>query len=303
MVKKVREKAKGKNTSDLNYREESIQTSRPDTKPALIALSLVIILIGSGLYLTSIINVEEVPNASYGLETRLLTDNHKTAPGYATDFVLIIKNTGSITDTFDISVKSNDGGFTITIEEGYESIVVSNGKSKPVIVNVKTSSSATGMLYSHLEVKSSGDNTLTSTVKLNVDSDHTFGNQTIIGDTVNAHYAGILASNTQLFDSSMESIWDNYPNRMPDVDDPRPGRPMDPLMAGNIGCNFDGDPSADCEGSRQMIKGFDGKMVGMYEGQTLAVRIPAIDAYGVDPSGHSLGGQDLIFAINLVSKN
>jgi hypothetical protein len=52
MVKKVREKAKGKNTSDLNYREESIQTSRPDTKPALIALSLVIILIGSGLYLT-----------------------------------------------------------------------------------------------------------------------------------------------------------------------------------------------------------------------------------------------------------
>ena len=52
-----------------------------------------------------------------------------------------------------------------------------------------------------------------------------------------------------------------------------------------------------------MIKGFDNKMVGMYEGQTLAVRIPAVDAYGTDPNGHSLGGQDLIFAIDLVSKN
>tara|TARA_B110000495_G_C23024221_1_gene608234 strand:+ start:1510 stop:2415 length:906 start_codon:yes stop_codon:yes gene_type:complete len=300
MAKKVRQKAKGKNTPDLNYREESIQTSRPDTRPALIALLLVILLIGSGLYLTSM--VEEAPKFSYGFETSLLTDNHKTAPGYATDFVLIIENTGSIADTFDISVKSNDGGFTIEIEEGYESIVVNNGKSKPVIINVKTSSSATGMLYSNLEVKSRGDNTLTSTVKLNVDCDHTFGNQTVTGDTVNAHYAGILASNAQLFDSSMEYIWDNYLNRMSDVSDPRPGRPMEPLNAGNIGCNYDGDPSADCEGSRQMIKGFDNKMVGMYEGQTLAVRIPAAEAYGLDPLGHSLGGQDLIFLIDLVTK-
>ena len=301
MAKRVVRKSKGKNAPDLNYREDSIQTSRPDTRPAIIALLLVIILIGSGLYLTSM--VTDAPEVSYGLETSLLTDNHKTAPGYDTDFVLFIENTGSIADTFDISVKSNDGGFTITIEEGYESIVVNNGKSKPVIVNVKTSSSATGMLYSNLEVKSRGDSTLTSTVKLNVDCDHTFGNQTVIGDSVNAHYAGILANNAQLFDSSMESVWDNYLNRMADVNDPRPGRTMEPLQARNVGCNAEGDPSEYCEGSRQMILGFDQGMLGMYEGQTLAVRIPAVDAYGIDPNGHSLGGQDLIFVIDLVSKS
>ena len=50
-----------------------------------------------------------------------------------------------------------------------------------------------------------------------------------------------------------------------------------------------------------MIPGFDAKMVGMYEGQSLAVRIPARDAYGEDPSGHDLGGEDLIFAILMVS--
>ena len=299
MAKRVVRKSKGKNAPDLNYREDSIQTSRPDTRPAIIALALVILLIGSGLYLTS--NTTDSPEVSYGVETSLLTDNHNTAPGYDTDFVLLIENTGSIADTFEISVKSNDGGFTITIEEGYESVVVNNGKIKPIIVNVETSSSSKGMLYSTLEVKSKGDNSLISNIKLNVNCDYTFGNQTLIGDTVNAHYAGILANNGQLFDSSMNSIWDNYQNRMDDVNDPRPGRPMDPLTAGNIGCNFDGDPSADCEGTRQMIKGFDGKMVGMHEGQTLAVRIPAVDAYGIDPNGHSLGGEDLIFSIRIVS--
>ena len=29
-----------------------------------------------------------------------------------------------------------------------------------------------------------------------------------------------------------------------------------------------------------MIEGFDNKMIGMHEGQTLAVRIPASQAYG-----------------------
>jgi peptidylprolyl isomerase len=52
-----------------------------------------------------------------------------------------------------------------------------------------------------------------------------------------------------------------------------------------------------------MVVGFDNKMVGMYEGQTLAVRIPAAEAYGVDSTMHTLGGQDLIFLIDLVTKN
>jgi hypothetical protein len=310
MAKRVRRKANSNNASDLNYSDTSIQTSRPDTRPALIALLLVILLIGSGLYLTSM--VKEAPVVTYGLEASLLTDNHKAAPGYDTDFILIIENTGDIADTFDISVKSNEGGFTITIEEGYESVIVSNGKSKPIIVNVMTSSSSTGMLYSSLEVNSRGDNSLSSTVKLNVDCDHSFGNQTITGDSVNVHYAGILASNNRLFDSSMESVWDSYKisNHYSQLPAGKPGewpsdnnRHIGLLTAQNIGCDGNGDPSADCNDRRQMVVGFDNKMVGMYEGQTLAVRIPAAEAYGVDSAMHTLGGQDLIFLIDLVSKN
>jgi len=75
------------------------------------------------------------------------------------------------------------------------------------------------------------------------------------------------------------------------------------LPAQNIGCNAKEDPSAECNDRRQMVVGFDNKMVGMYEGQTLAVRIPAAEAYGVDPTMHTLGGQDLIFLIDLVSKS
>ena len=40
----------------------------------------------------------------------------------------------------------------------------------------------------------------------------------------------------------------------------------------------------------------------MYEGQHLAVRIPAKDAYG-ETGTHDLAGQDLIFEIKMVSIN
>ena len=43
-------------------------------------------------------------------------------------------------------------------------------------------------------------------------------------------------------------------------------------------------------------------MVGMYEGQTLSVRIPAKDAYGeAGTSSSDLAGEDLIFTIEMVS--
>jgi len=299
MARRVNRKGKAQKTAIPNYREDN-QKSGPDPKLAIIALLLVVLLIGSGLYLTSM--VEETPEVSYGVETELLTDNHKTEAGHDTDFVLIIQNTGEIADTFDIGVKSNDGGFTITIEEGYDSIVLGKDKRKPIIVNVKTSESAEGMLYAYLEVRSRGDPSQTSDVKLNVNTDHTFGNQTSTGDSVNVHYAGILASNSKLFDSSMEYIWDNYMYRKNGVTEQN--RHTDTLTATNIGCDSEGYPTSACGGGRTMIKGFDNKMVSMYEGQTLSVRIPAKDAYGeAGSSGSELAGEDLIFTIEMVSIN
>ena len=107
MARRVRRKKGNPKAAVPTYREEGVKAARPDTRPALIALLLVILLIGSALYFTSM--VEEVPVVKYGVTAKLLTNNHDTEPGYDTDFVLIVENTGSITDTFDIDVKSNDG--------------------------------------------------------------------------------------------------------------------------------------------------------------------------------------------------
>ena len=295
MARRVRRKKGNPKAAIPTYREEGVKAARPDTRPALIALLLVILLIGSALYFTSM--VEEAPVVEYGVAAKLLTNNHNTEPGYDTDFVLIVENTGSITDTFGIGVKSNDGGFVITIEEGYESIILAKNKMKPIIINVKTSASATGQLYAHLEVKSEGDIGQKVEVRLDVNTDYTFGNLSSVGNSVSVHYAGILAGNAELFDSSMEYIWDNYENRKSGVTDSN--RHTDTLSADNIGCD---SPSTheDCDGSRGMIPGFDAKMVGMYEGQSLAVRIPAKDAYG-ETGTSELTGEDLIFAIVMVS--
>ena len=295
MARRVRRKKGNPKAAIPTYRKEGVKAARPDTRPALIALLLVILLIGSALYFTSM--VEEAPVVEYGVDAKLLTNNHNTEPGFDTDFVLIVENTGSITDTFGIGVKSNDGGFVITIEEGYESIILAKNKMKPIIINVKTSASATGLLYAHLEVRSQGDISQKAEVRLDVNTDYTFGNLSSVGNSVSVHYAGILARNAELFDSSMEYIWDNYENRKSGVTDNN--RHTDTLSADNIGCD---SPSTheDCDGSRGMIPGFDAKMVGMYEGQSLAVRIPAKDAYG-ETGTSDLTGEDLIFAIVMVS--
>jgi hypothetical protein len=295
MARRVKRKKGNPKAAIPTYREEGVKAARPDTRPALIALFLVILLIGSALYFTTM--VEEAPSVAYGVEAKLLTNTHNAQPGYDTDFVLIVENRGTIVDTFDVGVKSNDGGFTITVEEDYETITLTQGKKKPILVNVKTSASATGLLYAHLEVRSRGDSSLSVDVRLDVNTDYTFGNLSSIGDSVSVHYAGILARNADLFDSSMEYVWDNYENRKSGVTDSN--RHTDTLTADNIGCD---SPSTheDCTGGRGMIVGFDTKMVGMYEGQTLSVRIPAKDAYG-ETGTNELAGEDLIFEIVIVS--
>ena len=300
MVKRSRRKKKAE--SRANYREGNIDNSRPDSKPALIALLLVVILIGSGLYLTSMVDTEETTTnqATYGVEAELVTNNHNAEPGGETDFVLLVKNTGSVTDTFTVSTKSNDGGFTIDVENGFETIMLNKDARKPLLINVKTSSSAEGLLYAYMEIISGGDSTKRAEVKLEVNTDESFGNSTKIGDSVDVHYAGILASNAKLFDSSMEYIWDNYQYRRTGVTDNN--RHTDTLPASHIGCVEAGNPSEDCNGSKGMIAGFDSKMVGMYEGQTLAVRIPAKEAYG-ESGGSDLAGEDLIFIIEMVNIN
>ena len=77
MAKRARRNKKAK--PPANYRDGKIDNSRPDSKPALIALLLVVILIGSGLYLTSMIDSDETTtnNPTYGVKAELVTNNHK----------------------------------------------------------------------------------------------------------------------------------------------------------------------------------------------------------------------------------
>ena len=296
MARKIRRKGGRSVASQSPYSDDVIKSSRPDTRPALIALFLVILLIGSALYFTSMVD-DSVP-VIYGVKAELLTNDHAVQPGFSTDFVLVVTNMGSISDNFEMKVKSNDGGFDINIEEGFSTVKLEKNARLPLIINVKTSSASSGLLYAKLEVRSKGDLNENSEIRLNINANSEFGNQTYRGDLVSVEYAGILARNANLFDSSMGDVWENYPHLKSGVST---RADSGNLQAANIGCDGNGIPTEECEGSRQMIPGFDAKMVGMYEGQSLAVRIPARDAYGEDPSGHDLGGEDLIFAILMVS--
>ena len=133
MARRIKRKKRGLKAATPIHREESLKPSRPDSRPALIALLLVILLIGSGIYFTSM--VDEPTAVEYGINAEFLTNNHSTEPGYKTDFILIIHNIGSITDTFDITVKSNNGGFSnILIEDDYRSVVLGKDQRKPILL-------------------------------------------------------------------------------------------------------------------------------------------------------------------------
>jgi len=345
--------------------------------------------------------------ASYGVLVHPMTNNHSAAPGFDTDFILTIYNIGSETATFDINILNKDDGIeSVSFEQNVNNVTVLADNVLPLIVNVALSSSATGVLKTDIEFSSEPNEanvTTSQVVTLEVNSEVSFGSQSQIGDQVKVHYAGILAKNSKLFDSSMEYVWNTYPYYNDGVSDANVH--IDTLAANNIGCfeestkdgvilsyvdsrfsayegnlrvgmeiyEFEGQRintyeefydainatlanqtisvsvvnetaglnnytvnmtdlgefyveyypvyyqswmdgkgfmginaeektalnSENCNGSRQMITGFDNKMVGMYEGQTLAVRIPAKEAYG--ETGFSpLAGEDLLFLVEMV---
>jgi len=345
--------------------------------------------------------------ASYGVLVHPMTNNHSAAPGYDTDFILTIWNIGSETATYKMEVTHKDEGIeTVSFEQNINNITILADGVLPLIVNVNLSSSATGTLRTDIEFSSESNEvnvTTSQKVTLEVNSDVSFGRQSQFGDQVKVHYAGILAKNSKLFDSSMEYVWNTYPYYNDGVSEANVH--INTLPASNIGCfeestndgvilsfvdsrfsayegglrvgmeiyEFDNQTintyeefydainataanqsvivsvvnetaspdnytvnmtdlgafyveyypgyyqswmdgkgfmginaeektqlnSENCEGTRQMITGFDNKMVGMFEGQTLAVRIPAKDAYG--ESGFSpLAGEDLLFLVEMV---
>ena len=283
------------------------QGGRPTVALALGALMIVSIFAGVVLFLIP----EEPPVITRGVAAELLSNNHAVMPGEATDFVLLVENLGSHVDTFTVEVESNDGGFDIQVEPSFESVVVLPGAQVPLLVNVVSPNS--GELYGHLTVRSQGDGSAATTVRFNVSATGTFGNYSAIGDAVEVQYAGIRARDGVMFDTNLELLEQSSYPRLAEMDLRHCGPGEDPqnydcytphydlLCAWEVGVpsvDKDPNPSQGCGG---MIPGFDAKLVGMQVGQTLAVRIPASDAYGEDSSQGKLGGEDLIFLITLVA--
>ncbi len=67
--------------------------------------------------------------------------------------------------------------------------------------------------------------------------------------------------------------------------------------------SFDrGAPFAFPVGKGQVIKGWDTGVAGQRIGSRLLMSIPPEQAYGTDPEGHELGGQTLLFVVDLVAE-
>ena len=203
-------------------------------------LMIVSVLISTGCMKDSYIDsIEETSDDDFGVNLGVLTNNHFVAPGYDTDFVLVVENIGFQGDSYNISVESKDDEIvSVIIEEGYEQIEVDGGNIIPFIVNVNLTPyfySTEGEFSTVLKASSHNSN-ITSEVTLNINTNGTFGIITQIGDSVSVHYAGILAMNGQFFDSSMEEVWDNYPYRRDGVTDAY--KHTDPLSASHIGCSY-----------------------------------------------------------------
>ena len=58
-------------------------------------LMIVSVLISTGCMKDSYVdNIEEIPDDDFGVNLRVLTNNHFVAPGYDTDFILVVENLG-----------------------------------------------------------------------------------------------------------------------------------------------------------------------------------------------------------------
>ena len=176
--------------------------------------------------------------ASYGVLVHSMTNNHSAAPGYDTDFILTIWNIGSETATYKMEVTHKDEGIeTVSFEQNMSNITILADGVLPLIVNVNLSSSATGILRTDIEFSSESNEvnvTTSQKVTLEVNSDVTFDRRSQIGNLVKVHYAGILAKNSKLFDSSMEYVWNTYPYYNDGVSDANVH--INTLAANNIGC-------------------------------------------------------------------
>lgn len=94
------------------------------------------------------------------------------------------------------------------------------------------------------------------------------GPEVVAGQNLRVHYTGVTLSDGEQFDSS--------------------------LMEGR------GEPFTFQVGAGGVITGWDEGLVGQTVGSRVLLVIPADMAYGEDPEGHELGGEDLVFVVDIL---
>ena len=150
----------------------------------IVFLMLISALVSTGCMKDSYIeDKEEIPEPvmeinEFGVNLRVLTNNHFVAPGYDTDFILVVENLGFQSDTYNISVESKDDEIvSVIIEEGYEQIEVFGEDVIPFIVNVNLTpyyspDNLEGEFSTVLKASSHNSN-ITSEVTLNINTNGT----------------------------------------------------------------------------------------------------------------------------------
>tara|TARA_B100002052_G_C15810493_1_gene565627 strand:+ start:84 stop:899 length:816 start_codon:yes stop_codon:yes gene_type:complete len=229
--------------------------------------------------------------------------DHNIVPNLTNHVAIGIANLGSHSATFDVSFNSSypmhfmgySSDFDVTEEGTNVELSVDSGHVRILILEINSTSA-----FNSADISANMNwNGGSASKSISLNFGYVLkGEKVEIGDTTYSYYAGFLESNGRLFDTNIEYVWDNYDYLMEGT--PSGNRHTDPLQARNVGCNGDGDPSENCEGSKGMIMGFDQGMLGMYGNQTLYVVIPPEDAYGTS-GNNDLAGETLIFSIRIVS--
>jgi hypothetical protein len=202
--------------------------------------------------------------------------------GGHTNFLIIVDNTGTQTDTYKLTHENKDSRIKITFDDN--NFKLNTVKTKLVIAELTTTITSEYRLPAPIKINLVSDNTksILDTVTIDITvKDLSDGIKVVNGDKVSAFYTGAFGENGSLFDFSL-----------------RDPENKDPLFI-----SLAEDVQTDLFESRQyvpVIPGFKNGIIGMVPEETQVIVVPPEQGY---PMGHELGGSTLIFEVYLISND
>ncbi len=216
--------------------------------------------------------------------THTYADNswHIINIGGFTNFLLKVENTGTLEDTYKLSINNLDNKININFNKN--NFKINPQKSILVIVNVTTSYKQEYRLPTPIEINlvSGYTKSTLDSVQIDITVEDLDEEEVVVnGDKLQAYYTGSFGNNGSLFDYSFK--------------DPEN---KDPLYV-----SLTNDVQTDKFESIQyvpVITGFKKGIIGMLPGETHVIVVPPELGY---PSDHDLGGKTLIFEVKIISND